>query len=153
MHESFLKTIKFYTNAQWRWMDELGRNCKHWKRLLILTEDGIEVSSSDKMFVEGNGNPLQCSCLENPRDGGAWWAAVYGVAQSRTRLKQLSSSSSSRSSWRQRVIVKLSMLKKLRPFARTKQTKPESRPWLREWMQEFLHWRGSALCSYLTAVC
>ena len=44
---------------------------------------------------EGNGNLLQCSCLENPRDGGAWWAAVYGVAQSRTRLKQLSSSSSS----------------------------------------------------------
>ena len=42
---------------------------------------------------EGNGNPLQCSCLENPRDGGAWWAAVYGVAQSRTRLKWLSSSS------------------------------------------------------------
>ena len=45
---------------------------------------------------EGNGNPLQCSCLENPRDGEAWWAAVYGVAQSRTRLKRLSSSSSSR---------------------------------------------------------
>ena len=44
--------------------------------------------------LEGNGNPLQCSCLENPRDGGAWWAAVYGVAQSRTRLKRLSSSSS-----------------------------------------------------------
>ena len=44
---------------------------------------------------EGNGNPLQCSCLENPRDGGAWWAAIYGVAQSRTRLKWLSSSSSS----------------------------------------------------------
>ena len=43
---------------------------------------------------EGNGNPLQCSCLENPRDEGAWWAAVYGVAQSRTRLKRLSSSSS-----------------------------------------------------------
>ena len=42
---------------------------------------------------EENGNPLQCSCLENPRDGGAWWAAVYGVAQSRTRLKRLSSSS------------------------------------------------------------
>ena len=43
---------------------------------------------------EGNGTPLQCSCLENPRDGGAWWAAIYGVAQSRTRLKLLSSSSS-----------------------------------------------------------
>ena len=42
---------------------------------------------------EGNGNPLQCSCLENPRDEEAWWAAVYGVAQSRTQLKQLNSSS------------------------------------------------------------
>ena len=42
---------------------------------------------------EGNGNPLQCSCLENPMDGEAWWAAVSGVTQSRTRLKQLSSSS------------------------------------------------------------
>ena len=41
---------------------------------------------------EGNGNLLQCSCLENPRDGGAWWAAVYGVAQSQTQLKRLSSS-------------------------------------------------------------
>ena len=47
---------------------------------------------------EGNGNPLQCSCLENPRDGGAWWAAVCGIAQSWTRLKRLSSSSSSSSS-------------------------------------------------------
>ena len=47
---------------------------------------------------EGNGNPLQCSCLENPRDGGAWWAAIYEVAQSRPRLKWLSSSSSSSSS-------------------------------------------------------
>ena len=46
-------------------------------------------------IAEGNGNPLQCSCLENPRDGGAWWAAVYRVSQSRTRLKRLSSSSSS----------------------------------------------------------
>ena len=48
---------------------------------------------------EGNGNPLQCSCLENPRDRGAWWAADYGVAQSQTQLKRLSSSSSSSSSW------------------------------------------------------
>ena len=43
-------------------------------------------------FGERNGNLLQCSCLENPRDGRAWWAAVYGVAQSRTRLKRFSSS-------------------------------------------------------------
>ena len=47
---------------------------------------------------EGNGNLLQCSCLENPRDGGAWWSVIYGVAQSQTRLKRLSSSSSSRES-------------------------------------------------------
>ena len=46
-------------------------------------------------IAEGNGNPLQCSCLENPRDRGAWWAAIYGVTQSRTRLRWLSSSSSS----------------------------------------------------------
>ena len=48
---------------------------------------------------EGSGTPLQCSCLENPRDGGAWWATVYGVEQSRTRLKRLSSSSSSSQSY------------------------------------------------------
>ena len=53
---------------------------------------------------EGNGNPLQCSCLENPRDGGAWWAAVCGVAQSRTRLKWLSSSSSKKENTRPRWI-------------------------------------------------
>ena len=52
---------------------------------------------------EGNGNPLQCSCLENPRDGGAWWAAIYGVAQSRTRLTRLSSSSSSSGKWNRQV--------------------------------------------------
>ena len=46
------------------------------------------------VFGEGNGNPLQCSCLENPRDSGTWWAAIYGVAHSQTRLKQFSISSS-----------------------------------------------------------
>ena len=57
------------------------------KELRKTTEcERLEISSG-----EGNGTPLQCSCLENPRDGGAWWAAVYGVAQSRTRLKRLSS--------------------------------------------------------------
>ena len=55
---------------------------------------GKVVAYGDK-FGEGNGNQLQCSCLENLRDGGAWWAAVYGVTQNRARLKQLSSSSSS----------------------------------------------------------
>ena len=57
---------------------------------------GHDWATSLSRIGEGNGNPLQCSCLENPRDGGAWWAAVYGVAQSRTRLKRLSSSTSSR---------------------------------------------------------
>ena len=52
---------------------------------------GHDWATSLSCIGEGNGNPLQCSCLENPRDGGACWAAVYGVAQSRTRLKRLSS--------------------------------------------------------------
>ena len=54
---------------------------------------GIKIAGRNiNNLREGNGNPLQCSCLENPRDGGAWWAAIYGVAQSQTRLKRLSSS-------------------------------------------------------------
>ena len=56
---------------------------------------GHDWATSLSRTGEGNGNPLQCSCLENPRDGGAWWAAVCGVAQSQTWLKRLSSSSSS----------------------------------------------------------
>ena len=55
---------------------------------------GHDSVTSPSCTGEGNGKPLQCSRLENPRDGRAWWAAVYGVAQSWTRLKQLSSSSS-----------------------------------------------------------
>ena len=62
-----------------------------WKRSMSERKRKLLLAS----YGEGNGNPLQYSCLENPRDGGAWWAAVYGVTQSRTRLKRLSSSSSS----------------------------------------------------------
>ena len=59
------------------------------------TTERLHFHFSLSCIGEGNGNPLQCSCLENPRDGGAWWAAaIYGVAQSRTQLKRLSSSSS-----------------------------------------------------------
>ena len=58
---------------------------------------------------EGNGNPLQCSCLENPRDRGAWWASVYGVTESQTRLKRLSSSSSSKGFSRRRFQLKQSL--------------------------------------------
>ena len=57
------------------------------------TTERIPFHFSLSCIGEGNGNPLQCSCLENPRDGVAWWAAIYGVAQSRTQLKRLSSSS------------------------------------------------------------
>ena len=59
----------------------------------LVTTEQLHFHVSLSCIGEGNGNPLQCSCLENPRDGGACWAAVYGVAQSRTRLKRLSSSS------------------------------------------------------------
>ena len=62
--------------------------------LSVLRQQKFEATDG-RAFGEGNGNPLQCSCLENPRNGGAWWAAVYGVTQSWTRLKWLSSSSSS----------------------------------------------------------
>ena len=79
----------------WRipWVEEPGR---------LQSMGSIESDTTERLHFrfslsctgEGNGNPLQCSCLENPRDGGALWASVYGVAQSQTRLKRLSSSSS-----------------------------------------------------------
>ena len=67
--------------------------CSPWGREESDTTERLHFHFSLSGIGEGNGNPLQCSCLENPRDRGAWWAAVYGVAQSRTRLKRLSSSS------------------------------------------------------------
>ena len=70
--------------------------CGSWGRKESDTTERLHFHFSLSCIVEGNGNPLQRSYPENPRDGGAWWAAVYGVAQSRTRLKRLSSSSSSR---------------------------------------------------------
>ena len=69
--------------------------CRPWSLEGSDTTERLHFHFSLSCIGKGNGNPLQCSCLENPRDGGAWWAAVYGVAQSRTRLKRLSSSSSS----------------------------------------------------------
>ena len=69
--------------------------CSPWGREESDTTERLHFHSSPSCIGEGNGNPLQCSCLENPRDGGAWWAAVSGVAQSQTRLKWLSSSSNS----------------------------------------------------------
>ena len=74
------------------WRSLVG--CSPWGREESGTTERLHFHFSLSCIGEGNGNPLQCSCLENPRDRGAWWAAVSGVAQSRTRLKRLSSSSS-----------------------------------------------------------
>ena len=87
-----LEKVSFHSNPKERQcqrMLKLPRNCTY------LTTEWLHFHFSLSCIGEGNGNPLQCSCLENPWDGGAWWAAIYGVAQSRTRLKQLSSSSNS----------------------------------------------------------
>ena len=86
------------------WRSLVG--CSPWGREESETTERLHFPFSLSCIGEGNGNPLQCSRLENPRDGGAWWAAIYGVAQSRTRLKRLSSSSIinilslSRATWR-----------------------------------------------------
>ena len=70
------------------WMEEPGRL----QSMGSGTTERLQFHFSLSCLGERNGNPLQCSCLENPRDEGTWWAAVYGVAQSQTRLKRLSSS-------------------------------------------------------------
>ena len=86
--------------------------CGPWCRWESDTTERLYSHFSISCTGEGNGSPLQCSCLENPRDRGAWWAAVYGVAQSRTQLKRLSSISSSlkgmrdRWHWQQKVFLK-----------------------------------------------
>jgi len=87
------------------------------------TTERLHFHFSLSCIGEGHGNPLQCSCLENPRDGGAWWAAVYGVTQSWTQLKRLNSSSSS---------------------SRRQGFNPWSRkiPWRRKWQPTPVCWPG-----------
>ena len=75
------------------WTEEPGRHSP-WSREESDTTERLHLHFSLSCTGEGNGNPLQYSCLENPMDSGAWWAAIYGIAQSQTQLKQLSSSSS-----------------------------------------------------------
>ena len=74
------------------WMEEPGR-LQSMGSLRVGYDWATSLSLSLSCIGEGNGNPLQYSCLENPKDSGAWWAAVYGVAQGQTQLKRLSSSS------------------------------------------------------------
>ena len=100
---SILRYSAFIRRRQWQPTPVFLPGKSHGRRSLVgyspwgrkesdMTER-LHFHFSFSCIGEGNGNPLQCSCLENPRDGGAWWAAVYGVAQSRTQLKRLSSSS------------------------------------------------------------
>ena len=102
---SFGLICQYFRRRQWHPTPVLLPGKSHGRRSLVGcspwsleesdTTERVHFHFSLSCTGEGNGNPLQCSCLENPRDGGAWWVAVYGVAQSWTRLKQLSSSSSS----------------------------------------------------------
>ena len=104
MHAAFLETIAVSSVEKWHptpvllpgksngWRSLVG--CSPWGRWESDTTERLHFHFSLSCIGEGNGNPLQRSCLENPRDRGAWWADIYGVAQSRTRLKLFSSSSS-----------------------------------------------------------
>ena len=76
------------------WMEEPG-GLQFMGPLRVRLTERLHFHLSLSCIGEGNGNSLQCSCLENPKDGGAWWTAVYRIAQSGTRLKRLSSSSNS----------------------------------------------------------
>ena len=103
-----IPSISFLRRRQWHptavllpekshgWRSLVG--CSPWGRWGLDTTERLPFHFSLSCIGEGNGNLLQRFCLENPKDGRAWWAAVYGAAQSRTRLKRLSSSSSSSSS-------------------------------------------------------
>ena len=93
-HSSFMINL-CVLYQQYRKMHQLRRRslvgCSPWGRQESDRTERLHFHFSLSCLGEGNGNPLQCSCLENLRDGGAWWAAISGVAQSRTRLKRLSS--------------------------------------------------------------
>ena len=100
---NYYSTVVSWRRRQWHptplllpgkshgWRSLVG--CSPWGREESDRTERLHFNFPLSCIGEGNGNPLQCSCLENPRDRGAWWAAVYGVAQSRTRLKWLNSSS------------------------------------------------------------
>ena len=102
----FLPNLKLIWRRRWHPTPVLLPGKSHgWRSLLGCSPWGCQESDTTEWLPfhfslscigEGNGNPLQYSCLENPRDRGAWWAAVYGVTQSRTRLKWLSSSSNTK---------------------------------------------------------
>ena len=110
IHLFLVETRPLFQRRQWHPTPELlpGKShgwktlvgCSPWGREESDTTERLHFNFSLSCIGEGNGNPLQCSCLENPRDGGAWWAAIYGVAQNQTWLKRLSSSSIHKEVWR-----------------------------------------------------
>ena len=110
-----------------------------WGREESDTTERLHFHFSLSCIGEGNGNPLQCPCLENPRDGGAWWAAVYGVAQSRTPLKWLSSSSnllathSSTLAWKITWTEEPGRLQSMGSQSRTRLSNFTNLPWSRKW--------------------
>ena len=111
----FLQIHKFKWRRQWQptpvllpgkshgWRSLVG--CSPWGREESGTTERLHFHFSLSCIGEGNGSPLQCSCLENPRDGGAWWAAIYGVTQGQTRLKRLSSNSSKFKSLKMYIVI------------------------------------------------
>ena len=105
------------------WRSLVG--CSPWGRVQSDTTERLQFHFSLSCIEEGNGNPLQCSCLENPRDGGAWWATVCGVAQSRTQLTQLSSSTVNKIYFLSSLLIKR-RLRKMRAHLDTKNTGQQS---------------------------
>ena len=112
----------------------LPGKCHGWRSLVgcsplgsrgVRHDRATSLSFSLSCIGEGNGNPLQCSCLENPRDGGAWWATVCGVAQSRTQLTQLSSSTMNKIYFLSSLLIKR-RLRKMRAHLDTKNTGQQS---------------------------
>ena len=116
--------------------------CSSWCRWGLDTTEQLHFHSSLSCIGEGNSNPLQFLCLENPRDGGAWWAAIYGVSQSWTRLKWLSSSSN---------IWLIFLVNRLGPLECTEMKWTTEKPmtgnpqlkgrYSRKLERRFLHWR------------
>ena len=138
IHHLTLKPLALYTASsvllqwrrQWQPTPVLLPGKSHERRSLVgCSPWGLEQSDTTERLHfhfslscigEGNGNPLQCSCLENPKDGGAWWAAVYGVAQSWTRLERLSSSCSITKNLPEMQINPLKSLLIVIPFCKSK---------------------------------
>ena len=114
------------------WRSMVG--CIPWGRQESDTTERLHFDFSLSCIGEGNGNPLQYSCLENPRDGGAWWAAVYGVAQSWTRLKWLSFSTGTslgRTFAELLTYISLKNLKSICPYEWSRREKHKWAPFLR----------------------